>query len=198
VRASRTVSQPFEMPTRPSQRARYDAILEATIALAAELGYNGVQMRAVAERSGIALGTVYTYFTSRDNMIFRATVLWSRDIVQRAFTDPAAPATQDLETDVMYLLGLHTQSPNLLEAFIRAQLTLDPNVMEARRHIVHQWWRGDRPNFDILGPELAPEATQILDDVFYAAAVRWAFGEIPLDEVNSRVRQTVRVLLRAN
>lgn len=197
MRASRTVSEPFEMPTRPSQRARHDAIVEATIALASEQGYDGVQMRAVEERSGIALGTVYTYFTSRDNMIFRATVLWSRDVVQRAFTDTAAPPVEDLETDVMYLLDLHTQSPNLLEAFIRAQLTLDPHVMEARQNIVRHWWRGDRPNFDVLGPALAPQATQILDDAFYAAAVRWAFGEIPLEDVTKRVRQTVQVLLRA-
>ena len=49
--------------------ARHDAILAAAAALAAESGINAVQIAPVAERSGIAAGTVYRYFPSKTELI---------------------------------------------------------------------------------------------------------------------------------
>ena len=49
--------------------ARHDAILAAASALAAEAGINAVQIAPVAERSGIAAGTVYRYFPSNTELI---------------------------------------------------------------------------------------------------------------------------------
>jgi AcrR family transcriptional regulator len=49
--------------------ARHDAILAAAAALAAEAGINAVQIAPVAERSGIAAGTVYRYFPSKTELI---------------------------------------------------------------------------------------------------------------------------------
>lgn len=192
------VIEPFDMPARPNQRARYLKVIDATISLAAEGGFDGVQMRAVSERSGVALGTVYGYFQSRDNLIFRATVRWSMDVVTRALEPGAMPEEEDLEADVVHLLQRHADEPRLLDAFVRAGLTADPHVTAARQEIAWGWWIARRPNFAVLGPELAPDAPQLLNDVFYAAAVRWAFGEITLDDVVERVRQAVRVLVRAS
>lgn len=193
--ASPSLAEPFAMPERPGQRARYRKVIDATIALAAEGGYDGVQMRAVAERSGVALGTVYKYFSSRDNLVFRATVLWSRDIVREAYRPTGDGA--GLEADVLELLRLHADHPRLLEAFVRAGLTLDPHTALARREIEWEWWVGGRPDFSALGPDIAPLAPQLLTDAFYAAAVRWVFGELTLDDVVARVRTATRVLVRA-
>ncbi len=49
--------------------ARHDAILAAAATLAAEAGINAVQIAPVAERSGIAAGTVYRYFPSKTELI---------------------------------------------------------------------------------------------------------------------------------
>ena len=49
--------------------ARHDAILGAAAALATEAGINAVQIAPVAERSGIAAGTVYRYFPSKTELI---------------------------------------------------------------------------------------------------------------------------------
>src|SRR6266567_3846186 len=47
-----------------AQRDRRKRILDATLALASKGGYDAVQMRIVAERAGVALGTLYMYYTS--------------------------------------------------------------------------------------------------------------------------------------
>src|SRR6478735_1315478 len=42
-----------------AQRERRKRILDATLAIASKGGYEAVQMRAVAERADVALGTLY-------------------------------------------------------------------------------------------------------------------------------------------
>ena len=49
--------------------ARHDAILAAAAALAAEGGMAAVQIAPVAERAGIAAGTVYRYFPSKTDLV---------------------------------------------------------------------------------------------------------------------------------
>jgi AcrR family transcriptional regulator len=49
--------------------ARHDAIIAAARALAAEGGMAAVQVAPVAERAGIAAGTVYRYFPSKNDMV---------------------------------------------------------------------------------------------------------------------------------
>jgi AcrR family transcriptional regulator len=53
--------------------ARYDAIIEAALALAAESGLRAVQIVPVAERAGVAAGTVYRYFPSKEDLVAAVT-----------------------------------------------------------------------------------------------------------------------------
>ncbi len=54
--------------TRGDKRARREDILEAARAIVGEVGVDGLQVRAVAQRAGVALGTVYTYFTTKESL----------------------------------------------------------------------------------------------------------------------------------
>src|SRR4051794_9877418 len=55
-----------------AQRDRRKRILDATLALASKGGYDAVQMRAVAERADVALGTLYRYFPSKIHLLVSA------------------------------------------------------------------------------------------------------------------------------
>src|SRR5437660_12611004 len=52
-----------------AQRERRKRILDATLALASKGGYDAVQMRAVAEKADVALGTLYRYFPSKIHLL---------------------------------------------------------------------------------------------------------------------------------
>ncbi len=62
----------FDLGATPSQRARRERILDAAVELAAEGGYDAVQMREVAERAEVALGTLYRYFPSKTHLLVSA------------------------------------------------------------------------------------------------------------------------------
>ncbi len=55
-----------------AQRERRRRILGATIALTSQGGFDAVQMRAVAERADVALGTLYRYFPSKIHLLVSA------------------------------------------------------------------------------------------------------------------------------
>ena len=57
-----------------NQAARRRRVLDATLALADKGGFEAVQMRDVAAEAGVALGTVYRYFSSKERLLLEANV----------------------------------------------------------------------------------------------------------------------------
>ena len=57
---------PATLPT--TQRARRERIVAAAVELLDHAEYDDVQMRDVAERAGVALATVYRYFSSKEHL----------------------------------------------------------------------------------------------------------------------------------
>ena len=55
-----------------AQRDRRKRILDATVALASQGGFDAVQMRSVAEQADVALGTLYRYFPSKIHLLVSA------------------------------------------------------------------------------------------------------------------------------
>lgn len=76
-------------PQRKWQRrktARRGEILEAATKVFAEKGYDGTRMSDIAEQAGITKGTIYLYFTNKED-VFRAIT------TEEAGTEPTSPAS---------------------------------------------------------------------------------------------------------
>lgn len=59
-------------PRTPRQKEQYERILETTREILAEQGYEGMQMRVLAERAGVSPMTIYNRFGNKDDLILRA------------------------------------------------------------------------------------------------------------------------------
>lgn len=51
---------------------RRETILAQTRAMLIDAGYNGLNMRELADRSGVAVSTIYNLFTSKDQLVAMA------------------------------------------------------------------------------------------------------------------------------
>src|SRR5690606_28450816 len=71
-----------------SQAARRDRVIRTALELGAKGGYDAVQMRAVAASAGVALGTIYRYFSSKDHLLAAAMVEWVHDLERRVGQKP--------------------------------------------------------------------------------------------------------------
>ncbi|MFI5606663.1 TetR/AcrR family transcriptional regulator [Amycolatopsis sp. NPDC051903] len=89
------------MPYRrtPKVQERLDALRDAIVAAAveqlAEHGYAGCSVAAVAERAGVAVGTVYRHFPTKAELVvrvFRQVVTREVEAVRAASAQPGEPA----------------------------------------------------------------------------------------------------------
>ncbi len=59
-------------PLTPRQADQHERVLESTRQMLAEVGYEGLQMRALAEAAGVSLMTIYNRFGNKDDLILLA------------------------------------------------------------------------------------------------------------------------------
>lgn len=183
-----------------AQRARRERILTATLALAARGGYEAVQMREVAERSEVALGTLYRYFPSKVHLLVSA-MASEVDRLSVRLQKRQAPGDSRAER-VSFVLERSTRSlqrdPLLTEAMIRAMMAADatvaPEVAAVRdgmADLIVQAMRGGGPAQD-HDTDLAA----ILQDVWFARQIAWLGGRIEAADVWRDIHLAISLVVR--
>jgi AcrR family transcriptional regulator len=64
-----------------------EAILAAALELFVERGFHGTSVPSVAERAGVAAGTIYHYFTSKEALVNALYQRWKSEISSRIVND---------------------------------------------------------------------------------------------------------------
>jgi len=112
--------------------ARHDAILTAARALASEGGIAAVQVAPVAERAGIAAGTVYRYFPSKTALVAElVTALAQSEIAALSKAADAAPGPLSALAAAVATFGMRALSDRRL-AFALIAEPVDRDVDDAR------------------------------------------------------------------
>src|SRR5260221_5153792 len=91
-----------------AQRERRKRILDGTLALASKGGYDAVQMRTVADRADVALGTLYRYFPSKIHLLVSAMARELDGVRERTARLPV-PGESAYER-LMFILGRITKA----------------------------------------------------------------------------------------
>jgi TetR/AcrR family transcriptional regulator, cholesterol catabolism regulator len=182
-----------------AQRDRRKRILDATLALAAKGGYDAVQMRAVAERADVALGTLYRYFPSKIHLLvsgLAGELERSRDRLERS------PVPGDTPYDrVLFVLARVTRSmqrdPLLTEAMTRAFMFADPSaaaevnaVAKLMEDMLTRAMHDGEPSAD----ERA--IARVIGDVWLSNLVAWVTRRASANDVSSHLELAARLLLR--
>ena len=189
-----------------AQRARRARILDATIALASEGGFEAVQMRAVAERADVALGTLYRYFPSKIHLLVSAL---GREFEVAVVEAESGPLPGDSAADrVVAVLdgttGALERDPALAEAMVRAFMFADASVRaETRvveRHVLRLLLRAmapaDVPAGDHQPTEEDAAIAKVVGDVWFSGLVQWVTGRAEADEVSRSLGVAIGLLLR--
>ena len=89
----------------PAPRGKKDAILRAAIDVFAERGYFNAQVADIARAAGVAAGTVYLYFRSKDHLLASIFERTMRDCLARGRA--SVPATTDAADQLRRFARLH-------------------------------------------------------------------------------------------
>jgi AcrR family transcriptional regulator len=112
--------------------ARHAAIVVAARALAAERGMAGLQIAPIAERAGIAAGTVYRYFPSKSEMVTAlVTSVSEREIGAMRQAADAAPGPLSALTAAIATFAARALAARRLAWAVLAE-PADPDVAQVR------------------------------------------------------------------
>jgi AcrR family transcriptional regulator len=183
-----------------AQRDRHRRILDATIALATDGGFDAVQMRAVADRAEVALGTLYRYFPSKIHLLVSAL---GREFERHHAELSATVVPGDTAHQrVMHVLGRATASlqrdPHLTEALVRAFLFADasvsPEIHRVGALLTATLTGAMRPEAEPTIDDVA--IAKVIGDVWLAALVGWVTGRTSARDVERSLEAAARLLLR--
>ena len=182
-----------------AQRERRKRILDATLALASKGGYDAVQMRTVAERADVALGTLYRYFPSKIHLLVSALVLEFERTQEKL---DRKPIPGDTPYDrMLYVLSRVTRTmqrePLLTEAMTRAFMFADPSAAAEVNTVARQMERMFTRAMHDGEPSADDVAiARVIGDVWLSNLVAWVTRRASADDVSSHLELAARLLLR--
>jgi AcrR family transcriptional regulator len=183
-----------------SQRERRDRIVGAAIDLLRDREYESVQMRDVAEQAGVALGTLYRYFTSKEHLYAAALVAWASDYGPRRQPD-ARDSNRDDETDEDRLRSLmrravraFERSPQMLRAQMVIELSADPNARELFDTFAAQNAAVLTSALRHLDPSTSKAVIMAANCVMATQLRSWAHGRCSIRDVDRAVQGTIDLI----
>jgi AcrR family transcriptional regulator len=180
-----------------SQAARRQRVLVAALQLGAEGGYDAVQMRDVAASAGVALGTIYRYFPSKDSLLAAAMVEWMADLERRvAARPPRGATTAERVYDVLRrAIATMERQPKLAEAVITALTSDDREAGAASVASTDGMQRvllsAFPPDSD---PALEASIAKVLGHVWFSCLVAWSNGVGDLTWVGEELETAAHLL----
>jgi AcrR family transcriptional regulator len=159
-------------------------------------------MRDVADRSGIALGTVYRYFSSKEHLLATALADWQERLTRRVLMPRAGEdnvAGGDLTERVLSFTRKEirgfARNPKIAELMVQVNVSSDPYARDA---LARMGAMNDQVMDRLLAgvaPERAEPIKNALGSVLMNSLTYWVTGRITLAELTSQVESVTRLVL---
>lgn len=187
------VPDPDTLP--PGQRARRERIVQAALDLLSAGEYERVQMRDVAERAGVALATVYRYFTSKEHLYAAVLLQWSADYRPRSRAgEPGQTAEERLRALLRRAVRAFERWPQLMRVLIVLESSTDPNARALYDRYAAQNSAALSAALQNLPPEAAAAVVETMQSVLGGRLRTWALGRCTIDDVHRSVQQAVTLI----
>ncbi|GAA4588893.1 AcrR family transcriptional regulator [Actinoplanes octamycinicus] len=182
-----------------AQRDRRRRILEATLQLASKGGYDAVQMRTVAERAEVALGTLYRYFPSKIHLLVSALAAELEKTREKLERKPIPGDTP--HERMQFVLSRVTRAmqrePQLTEAMTRAFMFADPSAsaeVNAVARLMEDMFTRAMHDGEPTADDRA--IARVIGDVWLSNLVAWVTRRASANDVINHLELASRLLLR--
>ena len=181
-----------------AQRERRKRILDATLAIASKGGYEAVQMRAVAERADVAVGTLYRYFPSKVHLLVSALGREFERIDAKTDRTTLTGGTpyQRLNHMIGKLNRAMQRNPLLTEAMTRAFVFADASAAGEVDHVgklMDSMFA--RAMSDGEPTEDQFHIARVISDVWLSNLLAWLTRRASATDVGKRLDLAVRLLI---
>lgn len=181
-----------------NQAARRERVIAAALELAAEGGYDAVQMRDVAARANVALGTIYRYFSSKDHLLAAALVEWAQGLERGLIEDPPKGATiaDRIVENLSRAITTMEIEPLLSSAVVTALSSNGAQVAECQHELDETMGRIHARAFpDDFDPALRARITRALGHVYFSSLVGWTNGWFGFKQMDEELESAAHLML---
>lgn len=195
------------MPPAKARKDRSDAILDVAIELAEEGGFDNVRQRDVAAQAGVALGTLYKRFRSKEMLLVATLEREANALERRMVESPAKGRTSPLRVTAFFDVATKTlcKKPNFARAVLRAMASGVPEIAAnvaayygKLSGLLIAAMRGQGRLDDDAEPPTETEISlsYLLLQVWFAALVGWSAGLLTQQGVVDQAKTAATLLTR--
>jgi AcrR family transcriptional regulator len=190
-------SAPPEDALNARQLARRKRIVAVAMDLASRGGYEAVQMRDVAARAGVALGTLYRYFSSKDHLLAHTWADWSHEIEAHMSRHPlrGASRAERIVDFIRRATRALEREPKLANALVKSLLVSDPNAEEPRAETSAVMARVVDEELREMAADDRVGIREILGQVWFANLLLWVNDRMPAERIYENMTTACRLLL---
>jgi AcrR family transcriptional regulator len=177
------------------QRARRGRIVAAALELMQEREYDDIQMKDVTAAAGVALGTVYRYFSSKEHVFAEALLSWSQRFPTDGELALEGPSVERLKTAYRRAARAFEKYPPVYGHLLAIQAATDPPA----RQVYDRFAEKQGEAFRSFLPRVpSPRREQIIDvmsAVLDANLRDWTRGRRSIAKVHAALDVAAELLL---
>jgi AcrR family transcriptional regulator len=180
-----------------SQRERRERIVEAGLALLRNHEHHQIQMKDVAAEAGVALGTVYRYFQSKDHLFAEVLAHWAGQLQANVERKPLRGSTNaERLTDVLQRSMRAFQSwPQLARVVMALEDSGDPFTREIFARNMSRNTQIWMESLQGLPEPIARDVVAVAGSVFDLQLRLWVVGAQSIADVYDRIARAVWLVL---
>lgn len=175
------------------QRERRQRIVDAAGELLVADDFERIQIRDVAERSGVALGTVYRYFASKEHLYAAVLLDWSASdpVKHGAAPDPGLSPAERIRIRLHHSVDRFEEYPTYLRLQNLLRQSTDPIVCALFAEFSSEVLASYRENLRDLPEGDAADVVAIVTAVLAHELIVFGLGRQDVAEVHRLLDRTV-------
>ena len=186
-----------------NQLTRRTKLLDSVTDLVGDGFDETMSMKDIADRAGVALGTVYRYFSSKDHLLAAALVAWAMPMDERsARSYPLGasldgPAADRLSVSLVRALRAYQRRPAFARLLVHVAASTDPFASETFAEMGPLVFGALARSIPDVAPEHRDPIMRVLGAVWQHCLVEWTKGRMTIADVTEFLDDTCHLLLPA-
>lgn len=176
------------------QRARRDRIVQTTMQLMVHTDYESLQMKDITVAAGVALGTTYRYFNSKDHLVAEALLAWS-DQFQREVEAPSGRSVDRVKLAFRRAARAFELYPCVYGHLLAVQSSNDPFAREVFRRFAARRLQSFGSYLARVPSPRRERIISVMSAVLVASLREWSLGRQPIERVYASLDSAAELLL---
>ena len=176
------------------QRARRDRIVQATMRLMVHTDYESLQMKDITAEAGVALGTTYRYFNSKDHLVAEALQAWAEQF-RREGAAPTGRSVARVKIAFRRAARAFELSPCVYGHMLAVQASTDPLAIEMYNRFAERRLDAFSSFLERVPSPRREGIASVMSAVLTAHLRSWTLGRESIEEVYASLDTAADLLL---